>query len=650
MIGQIFKVATEFRFEVGSAMIQSNALAGSVDKLSNSADNALLSFQRLGLGMVGSISGASGGMLGIFGAAIKSQEEFIKNQVGIAAAMGKESGTFAERMEFSANKMEQIGKMAQNLGLPGDQLVSFTKSMTPVLKPKLGARAAVNESAELGRLFLKASQTLPISQAYGQDQLQRLIMGTSVAGNDLFTILTQDTQAMAEFAGQGKKFNNLPLTEKLKKLNEAFGQYAGDIESIIYLTNTVSGQFGIMKRQLSGMFSILRPLGATLSGPVVESLKRFNRIISDQLAPMIKNISLIINPWVQDLDRLLTLFMQLRETSKNMQTTGKIAFGVGASMALHHILTKVQVRIPYVTKGLSRFAMVIQALEKDITMASAARGARNIGAGAVRATAGGGIAKLATTALSFIFAGMIKGFRLLIAWGPKLFMFANAIVTFASRFIVPLLVIQGVLEFFSRSFAHFKLQNAGKIAAIFIRLSETMAIFSASISIFDEGFDKLAKWFGGTSIFGGVIWLFEQLANVFGFLVGLLPRMLGLFQGVMFVLLELFEMIKNKIPGMTGNMAFGGDLGAAFEAGWTSMYEKIGQNMERKDYVQQNNTTINGGIKIQNQFKENMEPDRIAFSLVKQLQATAQAPTQGRGQTFTKGSTSKAFGGNSGTP
>lgn len=58
---------------------------------------------------------------------------------------------------------------------------------------------------------------------------------------------------------------------------------------------------------------------------------------------------------------------------------------------------------------------------------------------------------------------------------------------------------------------------------------------------------------------------------------------------------------------------------------------------EKKKTIVNSGTTINGGVTIKNEFREQMEPDRIANSLVKTLMSVAENPRQAAGQSMNAG-------------
>ena len=87
MIGQIFQVATEFRFEIGSAVLGTKALQGHVDKLSGAVDKVSVGFARMGIAAAVNLGTGGGGLLGLITQSVKSWEHFRHAQLSLVNTM-----------------------------------------------------------------------------------------------------------------------------------------------------------------------------------------------------------------------------------------------------------------------------------------------------------------------------------------------------------------------------------------------------------------------------------------------------------------------------------------------------------------------------------------------------------------------------------
>jgi hypothetical protein len=639
---QVFKVLTEFRFEVGSAVAKSEQLAGAVDKVSNAADQALISFQRMSIGMVaGYLSGPGGGVLGILGTAIKSSEQFLKAQVALANIMGRSAGSFAARMQFAKNEMMEIKRLSSEFGLPAEQLVNVTKFTAPALKGTFGAQGAIREGANLGRNFLKAAPSLGIDSAEALDNVQRALLGTMHAGDSLFQTLVADTKTFAQFNGQFKQFKAKSTAEKVKLLNEAFEEYSKDLDSVKRLQQSVNGQMQMFRENLVGMYSILRPLGDTINSVVVEALQRMNNYIDGTLRRTIENVSFAIEPFVKDMDTLLATFMQFRELKSDLQQAGTWLFRIGAMIGLQEALNFLGIKVPIVSTALGKLKDAI-----DLLNGSALAGLRTIMEGILPAAKGIGTGIIASFIpfLKSAFSGIKSFFKMM----PTVFKYLNTFTKLMSTFLIPIIALVTVFQLLSRAVAIFKIEKAKMISASLERLSEVGALISRFLAVFLEGFDNLARGLAVSPVFDILFKIVNTFVDVVETVVKGLVLAAGTFQGLVFVVMEMANnvttmfklmardilMVLSGLPGL-GDLkpkgpapkfkgAFGGEIFKAFDTGVENMLEKVfgkpEEDLPLSGMQQTNNITNNFDI------KEKIEPDRIAFTLTDQLQKLAQNP------------------------
>ena len=587
-VAKIFNVLTEFRFETGSAIASTGALQNAVQGVSTAADQALISFERLSIGIIGSFTGG-GGLLGIMGTAISSSEKFLKTQVALANVLGRGSGSFADRMAFAEGKMDSIVKKARMFGLPSEALAGITKVLTPILAPKLGGAKAIDTSIDLGRSFLKAAPTLGMDPFMAQDNLQRAMLGTIDSGDQLFMTLTQDTKAMAKFIGNADKFRKLPMAERVKVLTEALGEFSGDTEAVERMLNSVGGQMQVLRDSLTGIGSVLKPLGDVLSKPIVRFLKHLNKIIQEDIGKLIKDLSLAIEPFTRDLRRMLATFMSLRSLGGDVSSAGNIMLKIGMITGLASTLSWLGIKIPIISLALNAFAGVVGFFGKS----------------------------LATGAFAFL-NGPSKG----------LLGFLNGIFVFVTRLIVPLALLVGVFQFLSRTAAHAKIMFAEMIAKFAISFSDMGLLFARIFSVFDQGFDTLAKWTAKSAamefvfeILGGLVTVLEGITTAVAFAI-------ASFQGMIFALGEMHEQVWNLLtPGKTFDPS---QVGRSFDAGVEGMlselFPKIAAKMGDGTALAQQSVHI-GKVEIKNDFKDLMQPDRVAFTIKDQLLKAARNAT-----------------------
>lgn len=649
---QVFHVLTEFRFEAGAAIASSAGLQKAVEGVSGAANEALISFQKLSFGIVsGFLSGPGGGILGILSTAVNSSEEFLKAQVALANIMGRSAGSFADRMNFAEKSMLRIKSLASEFGLPANQLVEVTKIVSPGLKPTFGASRAISEGINLGRNFLKAAPALGLDQYEALDNVQRAIFGTIDAGDSLFRILTQDTKAMAEFAGSAAKFRDLPLVERVKKLNEAFEEYSKDLDSVRRLQMSVSGQFMILKENLTGMFSVLRPLGEAVSGIVVEALQRLNALIDGQFRRTVFNLSEIIKVFAPNLDAVVSRFMQLRQLSNDFSKAGGILTTIGLLVGLREALKFLGIRIPFVTAGLLKFRMAIRFLEADLATAKGfgifRRGLASITSSIAKSFGifRRGLVSITSSILKFGAirlraravdgVGGIAGIGVVLAnFGKKIFGFFNNLTVLITRFLGPLALLVFVFQLFERAIAIFKIQAVEKIASFMERLSESGLLFSRVLGLLDEGFNNLAGFLAASPIFDAFLNIGTMILDVVDTLLKGIVLAIAGFQGLSFAIVQTFKNMKNDIFSVfTGKSVAGPSVSEAFTAGTDSIFEKVFGKMQSGEAIGGQVTNIHT-VNLNQDFKEKYEPDRIAFTVVDTLRKIGQNSTRGKGGTL----------------
>lgn len=580
---QVFNVLTEFKFDAGHAIATSGALTDAVNNISNAAQGAMFQMQRMSIGLVSSfLSGPGGGLLGVMGTAVKVSEDYLKIQVALANSLGRGAGSFAERMSFIDQKMGDINKKAKEFGLPSSALANITKILTPMLVPKMGPAKAVDKSIDLGRQFLKAAPSLGMDPFMAQDNLQRAVLGTINAGDQLFMTLTQDTKAMASFVGNADKFRKLPMAERVRVLSESLAQFSGDMSVVDRMFNSVGTQIQIMKDSLMGLGSILKPLGDVLQSVAVRVLKIINEVIDKKLRYIFENLALAVEPFTRDLKGLLAMIMQLSNSSRSLKNTG---FTLG---------------IIAIVQFMSHFKLLAPAfsfLAKTF--------------GILRAAVG------------WVFSGIAAIVTALGGWYAVI----NGLVIVASSVLVPFLALVALFEFFGRVAAHVKIAFAETIAGFTERFADIALLFSRVFYIFEKGFDTLARMAAVSPVMDMFFWFLDKFVTALDLVSKGVALAVASFQGLVYAIGTMIEQIKSAIlfQGFDGKK-----IGQAFDAGVEDMlrelFPKIAAKIDSGEATPQQTVNI-AKVEIKNDFKELMEPDRVAFTIKDQLLKAARNAT-----------------------
>lgn len=612
MIGpQIFQVLTEFRFEVGSAVANSKTLQTAVQDISTAANDTLLSFQRLGVGLVAQMGLGSGSLLGILGAAIQSSDKFGQSQRAFAniissnmAHLTGSIGTFEDRMRSSELIMGNINKLADEFALPSEDLLNMSKIMTATLVPLGLAGKNFSTAIDISRGFLKSAPTLGIDTTLAQGQLTDLIMGHGSMQGQFTQRLVQDTAAFAPFREQGnlKKFNLLPDAERVKVVSSALKQFATDMDVLKGNALSLSGEVRRLTESLKGTFSIFKPLGDVLLVPLLKLLHEFNNQLRTAGADIIKSLSRFIAPFIKDPQELLINILQLRRLEQDTKLAGTGLWIIG-------VLSGVAAALRFLGLQATATTLAVRGL-------SAMMG-------------------LIGTAFSTVFGWL--GRFLVWATGASsvfgaVFSIMNGLVVVASRIFVPFALLLGLFQLISRARAIADVEDAKAMITLapalteaFARLKSVMGVF---LQPFADIFDKLATWI---SPLFRISYYVEILTDMLTFLADVLMLAQAGFNGILFAIFEFVNQVSELITG--GGFDFA-KIGEAFNGGIDNMIERnlTAINNGTGAVVQQ--TTNIGKVEIRNDFKEQMEPDRIAFTMRDQLLKAANNPGQTSGRSL----------------
>jgi hypothetical protein len=633
---QVFNVLTEFRFDIGHAVADSKTLQTHVERLSNAADSALTSFQRLSMGIVAHMGLGSGGILGAFGAAIQASDKFTQSQLSLSNIMMSNVGSalsFEDAMTSSAAVMEEIRKKAAHFALPAGEMVNMTKLVGANLLNHGQDDTSFSKSIDLSRQFLKSAPILGIDPGLATGQLMDTIGGRANGGDTLYQRLTSETKAMKPFAGNTQAFNALTPEKRLKTLTEALAQFSSNTKVVEANARTLTSEMRRLSEAIKGPFSVLKPIGDALLKAILPALHKVNEYLNGEGRMIGLRLGQMINGFVKDVPHAIAVFMQLRSLQSDLSSASKIMSIIGALIGLHHALAFLGIKIPIVSGALRLFSMAINYLEKDILKAT------KTSLMATFLPKGGTISKVG----AWLNAGAVTG--PMMTFGRYFFMFSNGLVTVASRIFLPLMLLVGVFQLLSRAAGYAKMFAAERLSAAMPKITEAFAKFGIILGMLDKGFDAIARSIGfflDPSFFLGFIDVFQVLGSVLNFVADATVMAIAGFQGLMFAIMQTIINIANDLasflPGM-GKNTFGPtvDVGEAFNAGIDDILEKYFKGLEDGKTAVQMQTNIYGGIKIENQFKENLEPDRIAISLKDQLMKTVQNPTQGKGKSLAYG-------------
>lgn len=589
---QVYTVLTEFKFEVGNAIVNSEKVQGAVDGISASADRAMQSMKGLGIGLVQNIGLRTASVVGVLGEALFASDKFFRSQLVfsniISSNMQNMTGdidTFNDRLAVSARVLKDISKDAAKFGLPEQQLADTTKLLGATLAPKGLAGVNFSTARTMGRNLLKSAPTLGTTAEDSQGQLLRAIQGGASMGDPLFRSLSLETQVFKEkFKGAtdvAKKFNALPLKERFQILNEGLGQFAKDSDVLAGNAQTISAMMTRLRDIFVGFNGILLPIGNVIRGPLIGAFDQLMSVLDNQGRRAVQGFAEVMKIMLRDVETTAVNLMQARRLGSDFKAAGSTLV------------------IGTIIQFLSHMGLL------------------------------GLIFKTLGIPLGFVLKGL--GFL-----GPVFTFLGKALVwvgVAAAKFFIAMLPILAIFQTISRAMAIARI-NDMKV------LPELMAVFAEQLARLGELF---------MIVFGPALQLMDtiagQLAIVFEFghwlrwagegmkfLTDVLVTVFALIRGFVFAIGQLVQNLsEGKILG-----AFGG-VKQQFQIGVDDFFDQFLTKTQKPDgstAVAENTTYISGGVHIHQDFKEKMEPDRVAFTIVDQINRVAKNPLSAGGRSI----------------
>lgn len=627
----IYTVVSEFRFDVAQAVLGSEQLQGSVESLSGSVNNAMNSVKALGVGLVAQLTGAQAGLTGLFGTAISASDKFLNSQISftqiIDSNMGHLTGTIGtlnEKMAVSQKIMNDIAKDARDFGIPAAELAEMTKTMSAMLVPKGLAGENFKGARDISRNLLKSAPNLGIHPADVQGQLLRSIEGSASMGDTLFRRLL--TEAPEPFKASGVKdakgFNALDTAKRFNILSEAMAKFSSNTELLEMRANTLSGVMQRVRDTFTGFTSVLKPLGDVILPLVVEALNMVLKWIQNDGAKIINEMAKFLKKFTQNPKEMLLELNQIATLSEDLKLATKLA---GVTVLIMHLSELVGF--------LSKLPIVGPVIGQ-------------IGAGLLTLL---GYLKPTgkwLTAISWVFRNMGTVFSYI--W-PVLRSFAIGILEFGGAIAAFLIPLQGL----GRALLRMKIETlewfAKNAADLTVLLGKAQGAFALILTPFQDlikGFEELFF-----AIFGGTYFLDAGKTGLNAFVKELqlfaegVMKIWSFLRGITAGIIEFLMTIVGNIQVLMGNIMNGNfsnfDLGTenAFANFGKAFTEEFNKSFSRAqtplvdgnvDNAKVASTVNNYDVKMTNNFKEVLQPDRIAFTIKDQLEKASVNRTQAR--------------------
>jgi hypothetical protein len=626
---QAFTVLSEFRFDVGHAVVGSETLQNKIQGVSDAAANAQSMVKQIGIGFVQNLSGMQSGMLGLLGNATMASDKFSQSQLSFASIIDSNMNhltgnidTLNAKMLVSQNIMNDIAKDASKFGLPAGELLEMTKGLSAMLVPKGLAGDNFSNARTMSRNLLKSAPNLGVHPSEVQGQLLRSIEGSASMGDTLFRRLLSEAPESFRAAKvkDAKGFNALDTEKRFNILNTALNKFASNAGILELRANTLGGTLQRVRDLFSGFNSVLKPLGDVLIPFIVKVLNMAIDWINTKGRVLIQSMANFLKPFLEDPKKLFVQAQQVMDAGKNFKLAGEFT---GLFILFTHLK-----EILHVVGRLGGGRLVAWLSEIPLV-------------------------RMALSGLGGLFRALWAGMGLL--W-PILRVVIWGIAEFAvgvAAFLIPLQGLSGALARVKLEVFEWFADNLVSLTDLFMRMKDALSVFFMPIQDMVQGFEELFFWIlsgtyvldFGKAAFKEFVGLLEFIAPVF---LELYAAFRGLIAGMFDVVFRFVEnlgiIIGNLLDGKflnpldgTKNL-FGGYMQAGAEE-----FEKVmqrGLNPNQQGGVDNNkvsNHNHNYDVKMTNNFKEVLQPDRIAYTIVDQLKKASTNRTGSKNTSGTAG-------------
>lgn len=586
---QAFEVATEFRFDVGQAILNTDTLKGAVDDLSKASGSALGSLNYLASGLIAHLGFGSGGLLSILGKAVQISEAFNESSLSfannISSNMQTLTGTidnFNDRLGTSQMLMGNISREAIKFGIDTTQLSHITQLLaTPLAnRGKLGSN--YQGAISMGRNLSLASEAVGLNPMMSGEMLSRAITDHMAIHGALFARLVNTQAFKSQHIATQPQLMNMNTDRKIDLLSKALTQLAGDADWIAARMMNLGTQFIILKDQIS---VVLKPIGDAIVKPLVKMMSQINGYLTQHGEEIGKNIGKLIGNIFEDPKNLFVNLMQLKHLKTDFQR------------ALDW--SGVIVMATWIKMGLEKIGIVFN----------------------------GGLIRRA-------FAGLFDGFvyALPIIWKT---------ITTVAKFITPAIgefigAFAPLLFFFqiiSRARAIAKVNDIEnllnlmpKLSAIFVKIKTAVENIMMPLSMaIDFWANLLAPLFQTSTWLNILVPVLDSFADILGILGTVTVYAMAGLSGLVNVIIGFVEDImhmKNPFGNVMGNL----------KDGYNDFLERNAARLGKaSDSAANYHVENNNHIEARFDMREQMEPDRIAFAVTTHLKKLALDAPQGAG-------------------
>ena len=590
----VFNIVSKFHFEVGGAIIGTNKLTKSVDGLNKSLEQAQTSIKTFALGGALNLTGAEVGLLGFLRKSVRAADELHHRVLDITQILtankkliGGDS-SFGNVQNFGRDLLKNIGRDALNSNLNADDLADAVTKLLPVMWNKGIAGDGLDRVTRLAKGIEQSKDILSLGH-YAVPSAMNMLEGVANPQGLLWRRLKNETQTFKDMTpGQ---FKSLKPGQRADKLITALEEVNKNSDVFAERMNSVSGQLNKLTGQFTGFYSVLVPIGDALGGTLIDSLKQINSFVDKTLRPILENFGDIIGSLMpKSLRGLYIQFKKLTKLSEDWEKANTIAL------------------VSYISW---EAAMWI---------------------GMKRLTGGFGVLGKALASVGVFLAPVVKWFRAILGPFAKL----SVMIPFLLKSIASYTALSSVVFVLKRILTAAKAMGDLRDAERFEKsiknasdkIGDLRKVLMLIISPFSDWIDKMAS---GISKFFSYSYYIEKFNLIPSSLTSKLVKVAEIFSLVIRMVIASFESL-NDILNSPAKFVFSGgkynpwdDIKKNYTDAF-SKHNELKEHLKNKDVSQFNLITNIGKVEMKNQFKENVDADRVAVTIKEQLIGSALAP------------------------
>ena len=644
---QAFEVVTHFVFEE-AALKGTDSIVQGIEKVSGAAKQLKLDIARIGISFAQSFTGWQGGLIG-FGKTLldismnfKTTHREIAN---IIQTISKGSHNYQQSLvksndlikkgseiayQFAVDERSLIDKVGV-MGLSVTERKGFKKSgADPTMMPE--------KMLDLTRASMKMEAAL--SMPTGTQMGLRMLQGRVGAGLPAWTDLLSKAGPELKKAGLGSAGDIQRSLDKdpVKAIDDMiriFDKFNASAEAVKDRVESVEGSLIRLRNVFLGLNSLFLELSMVVNRAVRQALSWFVKFARGPLTESLKALSPLIEKYAGNNTKLARTILEAAGAAENAQKSkfwttilviGPYLIGLGKS------LFGWAMKFPMFTSGIDKVA---RALIKSGFYIGVFAGKLM-----VLLKSGAGILSVFGLIGKFLAGGLLLMGKYLVLFGA-LFTVFQAVTRVTARFKVEFL--KNIMDALSGG------KDAAKEGAGFV--SQVVLLYDEIVEFIALGIERAIRWMGTmfsgmgklisdvfSKIWGGIKSLF---ANTWiGSLAMKIKNLLAPFDFITPGLQKIGDIYKvimgSEIQGVK-------DLaGAAAEKHVGTKNVKIARNIlsgvsdwlgfgptieKKKKEIGKSVTNFNGPININQDFKGELNPDRVAFAFTKEIQKMAQNPT-----------------------